>query len=104
MLVSQFIFVIGLALISMVVATDDLEPSSLPTVLPPAKPGESDDPCAFSDFQELLGRVEESPELYNATLLVETCDNICPLVYGTGNPDLLGIGARFPISVRLQVS
>ncbi|RSL57584.1 hypothetical protein CEP54_008205 [Fusarium duplospermum] len=101
--VSKVIFFLGLALISIAVATtDDLEPSTLPTVLPPAKPGESEGPCAFSDLKQLLGRLEQSPELHNMTLLVETCDNICPLIYGTGNPDLSGIGASMMISYAIQ--
>lgn len=96
MALSRFILLLVLALISTAVTTtSDLKPSSLPTILPPAKPGESEDPCAFSDLQNLLDRLEQSSELYNITLLVETCDNICQLLYGTGNPDLSGIGVGF---------
>ncbi|KAF5566539.1 integral membrane protein [Fusarium pseudoanthophilum] len=79
----------------MAIATaDGLKPSSFPTTLPPAKPSESKDPCAFSDLQQLVDHLEENPALYNTTLLVETCDDICQLVYGTGNPDIWGIGAN----------
>lgn len=99
MVAPKAILLLGLALVSSAVAaTDDLKPSSLPT-LPPAKPGESEDPCAFSGLQDLLGRLEQNSKLYNITLLIKTCDNICQLISGTGNPDLSGIGA----SSRMKV-
>jgi hypothetical protein len=31
----------------------------------------------------------------NISLLVATCEEICPVVYGTGNPDISGIGVSF---------
>ncbi|RMJ11641.1 hypothetical protein CDV36_008723 [Fusarium kuroshium] len=74
-----------------------------PDTLPPAKPGESKDPCAFSDFQDLLDRLEESPSLYNTTLLVETCDNICQLIFGTGNPDISGMMISYGIQAATSI-
>lgn len=52
---------LGLALVSMVVATaDDLKPSSLPTSLPPAKPGEPEDPYAFSSLQDHFDKLNQN--------------------------------------------
>lgn len=94
MVTLKSVCLLGLLWTSVVVATlDGLKPSSFPSTLPPAKPTGSNDPCAFSDLQELVDRLEENPALYNTTLMVETCDDICQLVYGTGNPDISGIGA-----------
>jgi hypothetical protein len=63
------------------------------TTLPPAVPtGDNSDPCAFPDRNSLLDRVESDLQEYNVSLLVATCPNVCPFVFGTGNPDISGIG------------
>ena len=63
------------------------------TTLPPAVPtGKSADPCAFSDRNSLINRVASDWQSYNISLLVETCAGVCALVYGSGNPDISGIG------------
>lgn len=70
-------------------------PSQTATVtsLLPAQPsGNSTDPCAFPDRSTLLDRVVSEWQGYNITLLVETCPNVCVLVYGDGSPDVSGIG------------
>ncbi|RSL83483.1 hypothetical protein CEP52_016700 [Fusarium oligoseptatum] len=87
-----FLAFLSLALFtSVLAATENLEPSALPT-LPPANPDMSKDPCAFSDIDKLMYRLENTSLSYNTSLLVETCDDICRLLYGVGNPDILGIG------------
>lgn len=63
------------------------------TTLPPASPtGNNTDPCAFSDRKGLFDRIHNNIEAYNVSLLVRTCPEICTLVYGSGNPDISGIG------------
>ncbi|RSM12021.1 hypothetical protein CDV31_006471 [Fusarium ambrosium] len=95
-----FLAFLSLALFtSVLAATENLEPSALPT-LPPANPDISKDPCAFSDIDKLMYRLENTSLSYNTSLLVETCDDICRLLYGVGNPDILGIGAM--VSYALQ--
>src|SRR5436305_14791041 len=54
--------------------------------------GNDSDPCAFTDRNSLLDRVTSDWQDYNVSLLVETCAEVCVLVYGTGNPDISGIG------------
>lgn len=70
-------------------------PSQTATVtsLLPAQPSSnSTDPCAFPDRSALLDRVVGEWQGYNITLLVETCPNVCILIYGDGSPDVSGIG------------
>ncbi len=63
------------------------------TTLPPALPTSNNtDPCAFTDRVSLLDRVESDWQDYNISMLVTVCSQVCPLVYGTGNPDISGIG------------
>lgn len=65
------------------------------TTLPPAVPSNnSSSPCNFSDRNSLLVRVESDWQGYNISLLVQTCAGVCPLVFGSGNPDISGIGVR----------
>jgi hypothetical protein len=78
-----------------VLASYSASPAQTVTVdtLPPASPtGGDSDPCAFTDRSSLLARVNSDAYSYNLSLLVETCASVCDLVYGTGNPDISGIG------------
>ncbi|KAK3331273.1 hypothetical protein B0H66DRAFT_546193 [Apodospora peruviana] len=75
--------------------------TNLPPALPPALPaGEDLDPCAFKSRGSMIEQLEHSWESYNVSLLVETCDSVCLLVYGTGNPDISGVGVM--ISYLIQ--
>ncbi|KAM7195046.1 hypothetical protein V8F33_006915 [Rhypophila sp. PSN 637] len=42
---------------------------------------------------------------YNVSFLIQTCPDVCGLVYGTGNPDISGVGGsgflRFPRKTKL---
>ena len=81
---------------TMAEASQPSETTSQPTnltTLPAALPtGGNLDPCAFTDREALLDRVESDWQSYNISLLVATCGSVCLLVYGAGNPDILGIG------------
>jgi hypothetical protein len=44
----------------------------------------------------MLDRVQSDWQGYNISLLVATCAGVCPLVYGSGNPDISGIGVSLP--------
>jgi len=75
-------------------ASSTTEPGATVTSLPPASPeGNNNDPCAFADRQSLINRIDGNFERYNISLLVESCPNVCLLVFGAGNPDMSGIGA-----------
>lgn len=63
------------------------------TALSPNVPsGNSSDVCMFGDLKSLLAQIESDGNGRNVSLLVRTCPGICPLVYGSGNPDISGIG------------
>lgn len=67
------------------------------TTLPAAEPTSNNtDPCAFTDRNSLIDRVESDWTEYNVSLLVATCDSVCLFVYGAGNPDISGIGVCNP--------
>ena len=66
------------------------------TTLPPASPT-GNDPCAFINRVNLLDRIESNWQNYNISLLVKTCNTVCPLMYGSGNPDISGIGVSATI-------
>jgi len=68
--------------------------------LPPATP-DGNASCAFDNLPELVQRVVEDWAGYNISLLVDTCPGVCDLVYGSGNPDISGIGVRRPRSRNL---
>jgi len=56
--------------------------------------------CNFTSHADLSG-VQSLPQ-DNLTALVSECyDNICKIVYGTGNPDLAGIGVIVSYAVQL---
>ncbi|TFK67424.1 hypothetical protein BDN72DRAFT_859158 [Pluteus cervinus] len=54
--------------------------------------------CGFSSLNDVLNQAATHDT--NITELVQSCQSICNLVWGTGNPDLSGIGAN--ISYILQ--
>lgn len=74
------------------------------TTLPPALPTSNNtDPCAFTDRTSLLDRVESDWQDYNISMLVTVCTQVCPLIYGTGNPDISGIGvSSMLLTARLE--
>ena len=43
----------------------------------------------------MLERIDKDWINYNISLLVQTCSSVCPLVYGSGNPDISGPGVRY---------
>ncbi|TFK64489.1 hypothetical protein BDN72DRAFT_901501 [Pluteus cervinus] len=55
--------------------------------------------CDFSSLNDVLNQA--AIQNTNLTDLVQKCQNICGLVWGTGNPDLSGIGAE--VSYIIQV-
>lgn len=71
------------------------QPSPSLTTLPPASPTTGRDPCNFTDRNSLIDRVDSDWRGYNISLLVATCEGVCPLVYGDGNPDISGIGVKY---------
>lgn len=73
------------------VADADSSTVSTLVTLPPAAPS-GNAPCAFENVTELVERVVEEWAGSNVSLLVQTCPGVCDLVYGTGNPDISGIG------------
>ena len=48
--------------------------------------------CDFDDITSLVGHIVHEWAGYNLSLLVQTCPDTCILVYGSGNPDISGIG------------
>lgn len=52
------------------------------------------DPCNFSDRYGLIDRIDSNRSEYNISLLINTCEGVCPLVYGSGNPDISGAGVK----------
>lgn len=46
--------------------------------------------CSFPSIGSLLATAEAGN--LNITQLVQSCPNVCSLAWGTGNPDLSGIG------------
>lgn len=75
---------------------DEIDPavaSTTPalTTLPPATPG-GNASCGFDSLTDLVERVVDEWAGYNISVLVETCPGVCELVYGSGNPDISGIG------------
>jgi hypothetical protein len=79
-------------------------PSSTLTTLPAAvRTGNSSDPCAFTDRNSLIDRVSSDWQGYNVSLLVATCSTVCPLVYGSGNPDISGIGVSLSLLCRMAL-
>jgi hypothetical protein len=46
--------------------------------------------CNFKDRAELVDRTFK--EHLNASVLVNDCEEVCILAYGTGNPDISGVG------------
>lgn len=48
--------------------------------------------CNFTDRDSLLSMVDSDGQRFNISLLAQACPQLCPLAYGTGNPDMTGIG------------
>ncbi len=48
--------------------------------------------CDFDGASDLVERVLSEWAGYNISLLVGACPDVCNLVYGSGNPDISGIG------------
>ena len=46
--------------------------------------------CLFSSINQVLHKAETSG--LNITTTIQNCPDICTLAWGTGNPDLSGIG------------
>lgn len=67
-------------------------PSALPT-------GSNSTLCAFNDRKSLINSVGTDWQSDNISLLVKTCDNACALVYGSGNPDISGVGVSCAYSL-----
>jgi len=94
---------LGLALVSRGLATTGgAEPSTVLNPTPAAETSEAEEPCQFSDVQQLDDHLNtfstkaknSNPQRDRINFLVQECNDICVLVYGTGNPDLSGIGVR----------
>ncbi|TFK64483.1 hypothetical protein BDN72DRAFT_263454 [Pluteus cervinus] len=56
--------------------------------------------CGFSSLNDVLNQAEHNN--VNITEIAQSCQSICNLVWGTGNPDLSGVGAN--ASYILQVA
>jgi len=46
--------------------------------------------CSFSSIYQVLAKADQG--ILNITQVVQSCQNICSLAWGVGNPDLSGIG------------
>ena len=46
--------------------------------------------CVFSSISQVLNEADAGS--LNITKIVQICPNICSLAWGTGNPDLSGVG------------
>ncbi|KAF4419070.1 hypothetical protein FACUT_11600 [Fusarium acutatum] len=75
-----------------------MPPSPLAT-LPPVTP-DGNASCTFDSPPELVKLVVEDWAGYNISLLVDTCPGVCDLVYGSGNPDISGIGAMSSYAIQ----
>ncbi len=85
---------------ALVVAETADHPTS--TNPPPALPtGTNATLCAFNDRNSLIERVASDWQGGNISLLVQTCDNVCALIYGSGNPDISGVGVSCAYSLVL---
>ncbi|KAM7211992.1 hypothetical protein V8F06_012621 [Rhypophila decipiens] len=50
--------------------------------------------CEFDTIMGLVNHVLSGNRTsYNVSFLIQTCPDVCGLVYGTGNPDISGVGA-----------
>jgi hypothetical protein len=59
------------------------------------------DVCPFSNINDVLTEAETGG--LNITQIVQSCPNVCSLAWGTGNPDLSGIGVRAPSVYQLHL-
>jgi len=60
----------------------------------------TNDQCAFVQHSSMLELLESNWEDHNISDLVETCDSVCLLVYGAGNPDISGVGAMISYVIQ----
>ena len=88
-----------LTLIASAAATTQPVSSSI-TLQPSSSTSNSSDPCDFPDRSSLVARIKSEQQSYNTSLLVQTCPGVCPLVYGSGNPDISGIGVILELCQR----
>ncbi|KAK4206572.1 hypothetical protein QBC37DRAFT_407002 [Rhypophila decipiens] len=50
--------------------------------------------CEFDTIKSLVDHVlGDNRTTYNVSFLIQTCPDVCGVVYGTGNPDISGVGA-----------
>ncbi|KAM0253656.1 hypothetical protein ACHAQJ_007168 [Trichoderma viride] len=57
--------------------------------------------CNFTSIQEFFDDATENG--LNITTQIEDCPNLCILTFGTGNPDLSGIGVGGPLIALLEL-
>jgi len=91
----RLFFFVSVLFISAGILAQSTSQSGLQTLtaLPPAMPtGNNSDPCAFPDRDSLLDRIAGDLDNYNISLLIDTCPDVCQYIYGSGNPDISGIG------------
>ncbi|KAK3368031.1 hypothetical protein B0H63DRAFT_89004 [Podospora didyma] len=55
-------------------------------------PSGSSEPMWFIQRSSMAKLFKINWDNYNITYLVDTCDSVCLLVFGAGNPDISGIG------------
>ena len=72
------------------------EPSPSTTLRRAPASGPEKQECDFNSIQEFFEYAYE--ENLNITAEVQSCQKLCLLTYGTGNPDLSGIGVSNPCS------
>ncbi|RKL08877.1 hypothetical protein BFJ70_g16732 [Fusarium oxysporum] len=84
---------------STMAATSSIMPPPQLATLPPVTP-DGNTSCAFDSLPELVKLVVEDWAGYNISLLVDTCPGVCDLVYGSGNPDISGIGAMSSYAIQ----
>jgi hypothetical protein len=58
------------------------------------------DPCAFVQRSSMTELIKSDWEGRNMSHLIQTCDSVCLLVYGAGNPDISGIGAMTSYAIQ----
>ena len=91
-----------LTLIASAAATTQ-QVSKSNTLPPSVSTNNSSDPCDFADRNSLLARIESEWQSHNISLLVQTCPGVCLLIYGSGNPDISGIGVILRLCQELNL-
>lgn len=62
--------------------------------------GGTQDLCAFVQRSSMTELIKSNWEGHNMSYLVATCDSVCLLLYGAGNPDISGIGAMTSYTIQ----